>query len=208
MARRQEFLKVRDVFYILTNGECSEMNYFELIKSRKSIYDVKVKYLNADPVGLVKFAIGLAKDVNQVWCVFDIDNTFNDNRLISAINLAKSEHNIPLAFSNTAFEVWLLSHFHKITKPLNNNELIEEMNSLLKNELNLHCKYNKGDENLIKKYFIPQIDKALLNTKVGYQKFVKEHYEQYPQNDNYQIWEWNPCSNIFMLIEALKLQKR
>lgn len=49
MSRRQKSLEVRNKFYILTNGKETEKNYFNLIKSKKSIYDVKIEYHNEDP---------------------------------------------------------------------------------------------------------------------------------------------------------------
>ncbi len=46
MARRSKKLQIRNTFYILTNGKETEKNYFDLIKSNKSIYDVKIEYHN------------------------------------------------------------------------------------------------------------------------------------------------------------------
>lgn len=56
MARRTDKLVVRNKFYIITNGEQTECNYFKLLKSKRSIYDVKVIFENADPLGLVQYA--------------------------------------------------------------------------------------------------------------------------------------------------------
>ena len=205
MGRKQKNLQVRNKFYILTNGKETEKNYFDLIKSKKSIYNVKVEYHNDDPYGLVKYGTTLT-DANQVWCVFDIDNTMKDKSLIPAIELSNGS-NVQIAFSNMAFEVWLLSHFDKIEKEMNNEKLIIEMDKLLTNRLNLNKKYDKSDKELLKKYFIPNLDNAVNNTKIIYQKRIKEHEALYSGNKNYRIWEWNSCSNVYKLIESLNLTK-
>lgn len=88
MARRSKKLQIRNTFYILTNGKETEKNYFDLIKSNKSIYDVKIEYHNLSSLQLVKHGITIP-NANQIWCVFDIDNTMEENILIPTINLAK-----------------------------------------------------------------------------------------------------------------------
>ena len=104
MARKSNIIQTRDKFIILTNGEQSETNYFNLLKSRKSIYDIEVKFVNADPIGLVDNAEKLLPSANQIWCVFDIDYTYKDKRLLPALNKAK-KIGVKIAYSNMAFEV-------------------------------------------------------------------------------------------------------
>lgn len=205
MSRIRKTTKIRDTFYIITNGKETECNYFELIKAKKSVYKVVVKYMNDDPLQLVKHALEI-KDANQVWCVFDIDNTHLEGRLIPAINLANNSRVVNIAFSNTAFEVWLLSHYKKTEKQMSNNKLMAEMNELLR-ELGSKVEYSKSNKELLAKYFIPKMSTAVQNSKIVYQKRVLEHKKHYGDSSNYEIWEWNPCSNVFQLIEALKLSK-
>lgn len=90
MARKSKKLQIRNTFYILTNGKETEKNYFDLIKSNKSIYDVKIEYHNLSSLQLVKHGINIP-NANQIWCVFDIDNTMEENILIPTINLAKKK---------------------------------------------------------------------------------------------------------------------
>lgn len=160
MGRIRKITNVRDTFYILTNGKETEKNYFELLKTKKSVYKVVVKYMNDDPLQLVQHALEIS-DANQVWCVFDIDNSYAEGRLIPAINLANESRVVNIAFSNVAFEVWLLSHYKKTENQMNNSKLIEEMNELLQNTLGLKDKYNKASKELLEKYFIPKISIAV-----------------------------------------------
>lgn len=90
MARRSKKLQIRNTFYILTNGKETEKNYFDLIKSNKSIYDVKIEYHNLSSLQLVKYGLTIP-NANQIWCVFDIDNTMEESILIPTINLAKKK---------------------------------------------------------------------------------------------------------------------
>lgn len=76
---------------------------------------MKVLFFNDSPLNLVKHASIYVNDANQVWCVFDIDNSFEEGNLIETLTLAKN-FEINIAFSNLAFEVWLISHFKKCEK--------------------------------------------------------------------------------------------
>lgn len=200
MARERKNYKVRDTFYIITNGKVTEKNYFDLIKKYKSIYDVKVIFYNGDVYSLVNNAMRYTSDANQVWCVFDIDNSFEEGLLEQAIKLAKN-YNIELAYSNIAFETWLLYHFEDCTKKMNANQCIEELDKIL---VNLHApKYEKNNKELLKKFFVPEIKTAVNNAKINYQKNVLENRN----TTQYKFWEWNPCSRVFKLIEALKFKE-
>lgn len=206
MPRNKRSLNARSKFYILTNGRETEKNYFDLIKSKKSIFDVKVEYQNSNPVQLVRYASQYLREANQVWCVFDIDNNFNNGTLIQAIKLAE-ETGVQIAYSNIAFEVWLLSHYQKVESSYDNARLIRQIDKLLRKDLRLNRDYDKSDKELLKKHFLPKLDDAVVNSKVIYQRKVKQHKQEYMGNKNYRIWEWNSSTNVFQLIEALKLQK-
>ena len=67
MARRSDRITARNVFYIITNGEQTEYNYFKLLKAKPSVYDVKIIFENADPLGLVQYAQRYIAEANQVW---------------------------------------------------------------------------------------------------------------------------------------------
>ena len=204
MNRKPKILQVRNKFYILTNGRETEKNYFELLKSKKSIYDVKIEFHNKSPLGLVKYGQTLS-DANQVWCVFDIDNTAIEGTLQKAVQLAH-DNNIQIAYSNVSFEVWLLSHFNKVERVMNNTQIMLEMNKLLKNKLNINKNYEKSDIDLLKKFFLPLYKTAIQNSKIIYQKNIKIH-NQLHKGAPYKIEEWNPSTSVFKLVEALQLGK-
>ena len=205
MARQRKQINQRDKFYIITNGKETEYNYFTALKSKKSTYDVSVLFTNADPVGLVQYAQNYVQDSNQVWVVFDVDYTHKDGRLIPALTLAEKS-GVKYAFSNLAFEVWLISHLKKCEQELNaagHKCLLDEYLNSKKEGLT----YSKNDEAALKKYFIPYYKTAINNAKIVYQKRKVAHTEQYGGNSRMKIWEWNSSTTVFLLVEALKLSE-
>lgn len=204
MARKTNTIPIRNKFYIITNGRETEKNYFELLKSKKSIYDVSIEFQNADPLGLVNYAIDHINGANQVWIVFDVDNTHKDNRLIPAINKAE-KNGIKYAFSNVSFEVWLVSHFEIIEKEMTETKLENVLSEYLSKE-KAGLTYQKNDKDSLKEYFIPNYKKAIINSKIVYQKRKLSHLQACGEKSKVPIWNWNSCTSVFMLIEALKLQ--
>ncbi|NJP30622.1 RloB family protein [Micromonospora thermarum] len=65
---------------------------------------------------LVQRAAARSEDdeVDECWCVFDVEWPQNHPRLAEAIRLA-TVHNIRLAISNPCFELWLTLHFEEQT---------------------------------------------------------------------------------------------
>lgn len=203
MARRSDKFIARNVFYIITNGAQTECNYFKLLKAKRSVYDVKIIFENVDPLGLVQYAQRYIAEANQVWCVFDIDYTYKDKRLIPALKQAE-ESEIKIAYSNVAFEVWLISHFEKCKTTLQLDDYTDELDKLLKAS-GSNKKYSKTDEKLLKDCFIPNYKIAMENSKIIYQNYVKMHNAKYP-NQRQPIWNWVSSTTVYKLVEALKLK--
>ena len=133
MARRTKHLHQRDKFVIFTNGKMTEKNYFQALRGyRHSIYDVTVKFVNADPAGLIRRAVREKDTSNQVWVVFDKDE-FPADKLIEAISFARKS-NVGVALSNAAFEVWLINHIKEHSAEKTASELLQILDSILKDE--------------------------------------------------------------------------
>ena len=203
MARNMKERKTRDKFYIITNGQETEYNYFTLLKSQKSIYDVKVLYANKDPYGLIEYAKPYLMNANQVWVVFDIDNTYEEDRLMPALKLA-TQYGVRYAYSNLSFEVWLIMHFQECSNRMDIKGHKRVLDKYL-SEKRVGLSYNKTDKEVLKKYFIPYYKTAVNYAKINYQRRVVEHNQQYGENSQMKIWEWNSPTNVYKLIEALKL---
>lgn len=94
---------------IVCEGENTEPSYFN--QFRLSSATVKSIGEGYNTISLVDRAaeISSRKEYDQVWCVFDKDD-FKDNDFNNAINIAES-HGFGVAYSNQAFEYWLILHF-------------------------------------------------------------------------------------------------
>lgn len=206
MERKMESKQTRDKFYIITNGKETECNYFTLLKAKKSIYDVKVEFQNADPLGLVEYSKRYIGEANQIWVVFDIDYTFEENKLIPAIQLA-DKIGVKYAYSNMSFEVWLISHFQKCDKQMDTKQHEKELTAYL-NSKKVGLAYDKTSKEQLKKYFIPYYGAAIENAKIVYQTKMSEHRKKNGDKSKPEIWKWNSSTNVYKLIEALKLTVR
>lgn len=112
LKRRKNFKPIRKNFLIVCEGEKTEPNYFSNFRVPKRVFDVVG--IGANTESLVKKAIELKNNAtisyDDVWCVFDKDS-FPAQNFNNAFILAK-RNNINIAYSNEAFEIWYLLHFH------------------------------------------------------------------------------------------------
>ena len=205
MPRRSKQLAVRDEFLILTNGKQTEKNYFEAIRANyKSIFKISVKFMNDDPVALVNHAIAEKTPRNRVWCVFDKDE-FLSASIYQAMKTAK-ENEIGVAFSNMAFEVWLIDHFKKCCLEKNAEKLVTDLDRILKaNEY--PAGYSKEDKQMITEVLMPRLGDAVQNADIVMQTWIRQYKESH-NNENFPFCDWNSFTNVHKLIDALKLETK
>lgn len=112
LKRKFNFKPVRKNFLIVCEGEKTEPNYFKKFRVPKKVFDVVG--FGANTESLVKKAVELINNstttYDEVWCVFDRDS-FPAQNFNNAFALAK-KNKIQIAYSNEAFEIWYLLHFH------------------------------------------------------------------------------------------------
>lgn len=108
--------KEKESFLIICEGENTEPDYFNHFKLKSA----KIKAIGEgfNTLSLINRAVKIVNDekekglqYDQVWCVFDKDS-FSDNDFNSAIKKAEDKHNFKVAYSNQAFEYWLILHFN------------------------------------------------------------------------------------------------
>ena len=99
----------RPTILIVCEGENTEPSYFSQFKL--STATIKAIGEGYNTVSLVNRALKLSKEksYDQVWCVFDKDD-FSVNNFNNAITLSEA-NNFGVAYSNQAFEYWLILHF-------------------------------------------------------------------------------------------------
>jgi hypothetical protein len=59
-------------------------------------------------------------EIDEIWCVFDVEWPTNHPNLQEAIDLARG-NSVRLAISNPCFEIWLVLHFREYTRWLDTN---------------------------------------------------------------------------------------
>lgn len=161
---------------IVCEGEKTEPNYFRAfgLSSAK----VRVEGCGANTLSLVKKAIDIRKKskahdeiFDQVWCVFDRDN-FPPQNFNAAFDLAVKE-NIKIAYSNEAFELWYLLHFHYYDSAISRNENKMKLTQLLNHP------YKKNSQSMHKELLDKQ-NAAVKNAE----KLIKTYNPPDPGNDN------------------------
>ncbi len=108
-ARKGAFKEPNATILIVCEGENTEPDYFRRFRVANATVEVVGTGFNT--VSLVKRAIELNRQdrYDQVWCVFDKDD-FGADVFDNAIQLAEAK-GLHAAWSNQAFEYWLILHF-------------------------------------------------------------------------------------------------
>jgi len=113
-------------FLIVCEGEKTEPNYFRSFpkQSGKIIFDITFDGGGISTLKVVEKAIQLRdrsqQKYDRVWAVFDRDS-FKANSFNSAIQKAEA-NDIKCAWSNEAFELWYLLHFHNRITAMSRDE--------------------------------------------------------------------------------------
>ena len=102
-------------------GVVSEPDYINGLKRLPEVRDntaitVEIDPEQGVPLTLVTRAVDRKSDdeVDECWCVFDVEWPINHPNLDEAVQLANA-HGIRLAVSNPCFELWLILHFEDQT---------------------------------------------------------------------------------------------
>ena len=98
-------------------GVASEPDYINALKrlphvrSNTSI-EIEIDPRQGVPLTLVERAIERGDDdeIDERWCIFDVEWPMNHPNLKRAIKLA-IDHGVRVAVSNPCFELWLILHF-------------------------------------------------------------------------------------------------
>jgi hypothetical protein len=146
---------------------------------------IDVRGVGDNTVGVVEKALELSAEAeyDQVWVVFDRDS-FPTRRFNEALSLAQ-DNDIQVAYSNEAFELWYLLHFHFFNTAITRQAYIKQLDKLLGH------KYKKGSTTI---YY------ELLHLQPNALKHAQKLMEYYspadPANDN-------PSTTVFKLVKEL-----
>ncbi|UCH94027.1 MAG: RloB domain-containing protein, partial [Candidatus Aminicenantes bacterium] len=134
--------KLPESFLIVCEGGKTEPNYFKAFKLSSAA--IRVEGLGMNTLSLVQVTLKIIERAkkdgilyDQVWCVFD-RNHFPIQNFNNAIDLANKK-NIKVAYSNEAFELWYLLHFHYYNSGVSRNQYFAMLSKLL------NAPYKKND---------------------------------------------------------------
>lgn len=190
LSRRLDNLAPRPYILIVCEGKKTEPEYFKGFRLPNA--DVRVVGTGVNTVGVVRAALELMKDPNQiydkVWCVFDRD-TFPTQHFDEALKLAKL-HDIMVAYSNICFEVWFLLHFGYTTASRNSAQCCDELTKLLQ------MGYTKGLRDIYRLLQTRQAD-AIRHAET----LLGSYSPHRPSHDN-------PSTTVHLLVAELNQYQR
>lgn len=186
----------KEVILIVCEGEVTEPSYFR--KFRLSSATIKAVGEGYNTITLVDRAVELSQrgDYDQVWCVFDKDD-FPLQDFNNAITKAAA-NGVKVAYSNQAFEYWLLLHFEDHQGGAMHRDLCcEKLDAYLKN-FGLHY-------DLDKKIITEEIFEVLINNQKARQNLAKERAKR-----NYDLFDHSSpaleesSTTVFKLVEEIE----
>jgi hypothetical protein len=141
---------------IVCEGKETEPNYFRRLRDEDAVrqnFNIVVKKGKGGSLAVVEQAIdelekaaARREDFDEAWCVFDIEQASRQRQVIEARMLA-GQHDIKLALSNPAFEVWILAHFVRTKKSFADcDKVIAELNKHWRGAW--QQEYEKNDEQI------------------------------------------------------------
>ena len=185
---------------IVCEGEKTEPTYFEAFKTISNgsfVYDVESQGFGLNTLGVVNKAIELRDKAqtpyDAVWVVFDKDS-FPPYDFDNAIAKAQAQ-SIGVAWSNEAFELWYLLHFHRRITPMSREEykkaLSDAVNARKKSKGYVYQKNDKQNYNIMTTY--GSQEDAIINAEALCEQFTgAATYHSH-----------NPCTTVHKLVLQL-----
>lgn len=196
--------------YIFTEGEKTEVNYFEAKKEeisseiRRNNIRVEINGTGRNTMSIVDYALNYIEinkininpdeSIDECWVVFDLDDFKKD--FDNAISRATA-NNLQVAYSNESFELWYLLHFSYFNSAIRRNiyinKLTENLKELTKDK---KIKYDKAALNMYSLIGHKEKD-AIRNAK----KLIELH------SGEKTISRKNPSTSVYLLVESLNKLK-
>ncbi|MCL2850133.1 MAG: RloB family protein [Micrococcales bacterium] len=109
---------------VFCEGQGSEPDYVTgLVRlpevSCNAALHIEISDVHGVPYTLVDNAVALkkrdAEEVDECWCLFDVEWPQHHPRLAEAVRRANDIPGVQVAVSNPCFEVWLIMHYRDVT---------------------------------------------------------------------------------------------
>jgi hypothetical protein len=135
LKRRVAIRSPRKTLVVFCEGKRTEPEYLDALKRQPSVRDIAAVDIRVEtdhggsvPRTLVSMAIDARSraideegEIDEFWCVFDVEWPRNHPDLKDAIEQAR-QNCIHLAVSNPCFEIWLILHFQDQSAWLDNDD--------------------------------------------------------------------------------------
>lgn len=205
--RKRNVRNKRKYYLIVFEGERTEPNYFQGLKEDlpKGVlvyYQIDIEGTGRNTQSLIDEALRLqylyeqqnSRPVDRLWVVFDRDSfSSNDfNNAVMRCQNAKPE--IGCAWSNEAFELWYLLHFHYYNHGMSRMDYQDAIEGNLQPIIGNAYRYLKNSTEmyaLLKEH--GNIDNAVRNAKA-----LAENFEGRTDYANH-----NPCTMVWKLVQEL-----
>lgn len=205
--RKRDVRTKRQYYFIVCEGEKTEPNYFEglkddLPKGVLTYYQIDIEGTGRNTQSLIDESLRLKKmyeedhnrPIDRLWIVFDRDS-FSANDFNSAVlRCQNAKPKIGCAWSNEAFELWYLLHFHYYNHSMSRKDYQGVIEDNLKPFVGNDYRYKKNTKEmyaLLKEH--GSLDNAIRNAKKLTRNF--EGRQDYADH--------NPCTMVWQLVEEL-----
>ena len=205
--RKRDTRAKRKYYLIVCEGAKTEPNYFEglkqdLPKGVLTAYQIDIEGAGRNTQSLIDEALRLkdvyeqesSRPVDKLWAVFDRDsfaaNDFNN----AIIRCQTSIPAIGCAWSNEAFELWYLLHFHYYNNAMSREEYQDRIEENLRPLIGKEYNYQKNSAGmylLLKEH--GSMDNAIRNAKRLEENFTGR--QDYANQ--------NPCTMVYKLVKEL-----
>lgn len=195
----------KDILPYPDEGEKTEPNYFrhfKKINNESFTYEVTAEGDGLNTIAVVDEAIRQKRQAeltqppyDSVWAVFDKDS-FPKKRFNAAI-IKANDNGINVAWSNEAFELWYLYHFHNRITAMNRSEYQKAISDAVNKVGNLRGrKKYKYAKNASDNY-------AIMNKYGNQENAIKWAREQHQTYADEKYADHNPCTTVYLLVLQL-----
>lgn len=205
--RKRNTKSKRKYFLIVCEGEKTEPNYFESLKNDlpKGVLTscrIDVEGTGRNTLSLVEEAKKMKErlenetslSIDKIWVVFDRDS-FEPDNFNEAIN--HCENNSPeigCAWSNEAFELWYLLHFHFYNTAINRERYQKLIEGNLKPKIGEDYQYQKNSTEM---YDLLK-ENGNLELAIKSAKKLETEFE-----GRFDFANHNPCTKVHHLVAEL-----
>lgn len=235
---KTEDIRIEDslpTFIIFCEDEVSEPFYFKYfetpkikintIEKQKNMFDNVINAIchcqDRGVMGIKDGELCILADEVHVWCVFDRDIEETDIKekkgnisFNESIKTAESK-GMKVAFSNDAFELWILLHFEEIDpsddKYTRRETYYEKLTEIFKTHPNpnidlikalAHNSFNYKQDLKHKNNFINIVRKEIVgNTRIAIER--AKNLVEFHNIEGKQNHEKSPCTLVYLLVEDL-----